>query len=214
MNILQQILIASGIRKTQQTFLTTLLTLWLVIPGRVNYANLSRFAPQTEKTFRNWFAKPCDFVKLNIEIIRVLQSQKRMGTTLILGSDASFIAKAGKTTAGLAKYWNGSKGQAEQGLELSSITAIDLETRQAITLQVVQTPANFEVGQSRVTHYATQMVSTLKALPVELKQQMKAIAVDAYYTKFNFIDPILKAQESDSHRIAIVGKMRKDANLM
>jgi putative transposase len=57
MNILQQILTTTGIRKTQQTFLTTLLTLWLVIPGRINYANLARFAPQTEKTFRNWFAK-------------------------------------------------------------------------------------------------------------------------------------------------------------
>jgi hypothetical protein len=137
-----------------------------------------------------------------------------MGTTLVLGSDASFISKAGKTTAGLAKYWNGSKGQVEQGLELSITTAIDLETRQAITLSAVQTPATFEAGQSRVTHYATQMVSTLKALLVELKQQIKAIAVDAFYTKFNFIDPILKAQESDSHRMAIIGKMRKDANLM
>jgi putative transposase len=213
MNILQQILTTLGTRKTQSTFLTTLLTLWLVIPGRINYANLARFAPQTEKTFRNWFAKPCDFLKINLGIIRILQDADRMGKTLVLCDDASFIRKAGKATAGIAKYWNGSKAQAEQGLELSNIVATDLQRRQAISLNAVQTPASFEAGQSRVTHYATHMVSTLEAIPNELKKQIKAIAVDAFYTKFNFIDPVLKAQESSEHRIAVIGKMRKDANL-
>ncbi len=65
MSIVERVVKQSGLRRTQSRFLEKLFNLWLAIPGRMNYANLSRFSGQNEKTFRNWFAKAIDFVKLN-----------------------------------------------------------------------------------------------------------------------------------------------------
>lgn len=46
-----------------------------------------------------------------------------------------------------------------------------------------------------------------------MRQQIKAIAVDAFYAKRKFIDPVLKVQNELNCDIAIVGKLRKDADL-
>ena len=213
MQILHQILGELGIRKTQRAFLSKLLSLWLVIPGRINYTNLSRYSDQSEQTFRNWFGKACPHLCINTGIVGVLQKAECMGSTLVLGADASFISKAGKATDGIAKFWNGSIGKVEEGLELSAATLIDLEYRQAIVLNAVQTPASFAEEQSRVTHYAGHIQTTLKTLPEGIRQQIKAIALDAFYAKRKFIDPVLKAQNELGCDIAIVGKLRKDADL-
>jgi putative transposase len=213
MGILQQVLSESGIGRVQRAFMSHLLGLWLVIPGGINYVNMQRYSPHSEQTFRNWFAKGCEHQTINTEIISKLQAAGRMGKTLVLGGDASFIRKAGKATAGIAKFWNGSVAKAQSGLELSAATVIDLEYRQAVVLKAVQTPANFAQEESRVSHYAGHIKTTLKAMPANLRKQIKAIVVDAYYTKQRFIDSVLLAQSELGCDMAIVGKLRKDANL-
>lgn len=213
MQILHQVLEGLGIRKTQSAFLRGLMSLWLAIPGRINYSNLERYSNQSEQTFRNWFSKPCPHLLINTGIVEVLQRAECMGSTLVLGGDASFIRKAGKATPGIAKFWNGSIGKVEEGLELSAAALIDLEYRQAIVLNAVQTPASFAEEQSRVTHYAEHIQTTLKTLPQGIRQQIKAIALDAFYTKRKVIDPVLEAQKELGCDIAIVGKLRKDADL-
>ena len=82
--------------------MNVLLTLWLAIPGRINYANLERFSHLNEKTFRNWFVKPFEFTSIHTDLVQTLQTRNRMGTRLILAIDASNNRKAGKHTPGIA----------------------------------------------------------------------------------------------------------------
>jgi len=213
MGILPQILSEMGMGRAQRAFMSHLLGLWMVIPGRVNYTNMERYGGHSEQTYRNWFAKSCEHQKINTAIISKLQEAGRMGKTLVLGEDASFISKAGKASCGVAKFWKGSVGKAQSGLELSAATVIDLEYRQAVVLQAVQTPANSNEEDSRVSHYAGHVKTTLKALPADILRQIIAIAVDGYYAKRKFIDPVLQGQRELGCDIAIVGKLRKDANL-
>jgi hypothetical protein len=95
MTILERVLEQLGIRRTQRTFLLQLLRLWLVIPGRINYANLARFSGKSEKTFRNWFRKPFNFLAVNSCLAILAQEQGHLGKTLALVIDSSHIDKRG-----------------------------------------------------------------------------------------------------------------------
>ena len=207
MNILNQILQQSNIRKTQTAFINLLLTVWLAIPGRINYANLERFSTLNEKTFRNWFIKPIPWVQINSNLVQTLQAQQRMGEQLILAIDASNNRKSGKCTPGIAKFWDSKLGKAIPSLEMSCCTLIDLEFRQAIPIHALQTPATTPTDESRVTHYATHLETTFKALPEGLKQQVKCVVGDAFYSKKQFVDRVV------NQGLVFVGKLRTDANL-
>jgi DDE superfamily endonuclease len=207
MTILNQILTLAGIRKTQATFLNTLLVLWLAIPGRINYANLERFSNFNEKTYRNWFAKPVPWIALNTSLVQTLQSQQRMGTTLIIGIDASNNRKAGKHTHGIAKFWDSKQGKAVSSLEISCCTLIDLEYRQAIPIHALQTPAELPEDESRATHYAKHLETSYTALPELMKKQIKCAVGDAFYSKKSFVDRVIECG------LCFVGKLRTDANL-
>lgn len=104
MVILEGVLLELSIRKTQRVFLMLLVQLWLVIPGRINYANLARFSGKSEKTFRSWFGKPFDFLVVNGCLVRLAQEAGYLGKTLALVIDSSHICKSGKHTPGLGKY--------------------------------------------------------------------------------------------------------------
>lgn len=207
MTILNQILTLVGIRKTQATFLNTLLTLWLAIPGRINYANLERFGQINEKTYRNWFVKPVPWIALNTSLVQILQSQERMGRTLVIGIDASNNRKAGKHTHGVAKFWDSKQGKAVSSLEISCCTLIDLEYRQAIPIHALQTPAQLPEDESRVTHYAKHLETSYSALPESIKKQIKSVVGDAFYAKKSFVDSVVAIG------LCFVGKLRTDANL-
>ena len=207
MTILNQTLQATGIRKTQTAFLNILFTLWLAIPGRINYANLERFSTLNEKTFRNWFEKPVEWVHVNANLVRALQAKTRMGKRLILTIDATSNRKAGKCTPGLAKFWDSKLGKATLSLELSCCTLIDLEYRQAIPIHALQTPAVLPVDTSRVAHYAGHVQDVLGTLYPNVQAQIACVVGDAYYAKRTFVDGVTRAGKH------FVSKLRSDANL-
>ena len=207
MTILNQTLQATGIRKTQTAFLNILFTLWLAIPGRINYANLERFSHLNEKTFRNWFKKPVEWVHVNANLVRVLQTKTRMGNRLILAVDATSNRKAGKCTPGLAKFWDSKLGKATLSLELSCCTLIDLEYRQAIPVHALQTPSVLLEGESRVDHYTGHVQDVLGTLYPDVRAQIVCVVGDAYYAKRTFVDGVTRAGKH------FVSKLRSDANL-
>ena len=207
MNILNQVLTKLNLRKTQTAFLQLLCTLILAIPSRINYANLERFSHRNEKTFRNWFVKPLDWVHVTTSLVQTLQASNRMGKRLILGIDCSNLRKAGQHTPGLAKFWDSKLAKAIPSLELSCCTLIDLEYRQPIPVHAVQTPSIMIEGQSRVDHYTNHAEKVLEALPSALRDQIECVVADAYYTKKTWVDGIVRAGQN------FVGKLRVDANL-
>ncbi len=220
MNILNQVLTKLNLRTTQTAFLQLLCTVILAIPSRINYANLERFSHLNEKTFRNWFEKPLDWILVTSSLVQTLQTNQRMGKRLILGVDCTNLRKAGKRTPGLAKFWDSKLGKAIPSLELSCCTLIDLEYRQPVPVHALQTPSVLPTGQSRVDHYTNHVQNVLEALPLNLRDQIECIVADAYYAKREqparcclvskkktWVDGIVKAGQT------CVGKLRSDANL-
>jgi DDE superfamily endonuclease len=207
MNILNQVLTNLPIRKTQATFLNLLCALILAIPGRINYANLQRFSHRNEKTYRNWAEKPIEWVHIAAGVVQTLQSQERMGSRFILGTDCTALRKAGKHTPGIAKFWDSKLGKAVPSLELSCCTLIDLEHRQAIPVHALQTPNVLPAGESRVDHYVGHVQDVLGTLPGSVRAQVQCVVGDAYYSKKTFVDGVNRAG------FAFVGKLRVDANL-
>ena len=52
-----------------------------------------------------------------------------------------FFFKSGKQTEGKGYFYNGVAGRAEQGLEISVISLVEVETHISYSLSVQQTPA-------------------------------------------------------------------------
>ena len=86
--------------KPRRNFMAELFETLLRVHGKANYLNLSRYSPYDEKTFRGNAQKPFTFEALNQDIIRKTQS-----SSSILAGDC--IAKSGKHTFGLGRFWNG-----------------------------------------------------------------------------------------------------------
>jgi hypothetical protein len=124
------------------------------------------------------------------------------GSPKIVAADASYISKAGKHTDGLGKFWNGCKGKSEKGLEISTIAVVDLLANTAYALDTRQTMGESE--DSRTEQYAAQIID---CLPHFLQLGITHLAVDGYYSKQNFLNPV---SNSGLH---VVGKLRKDAQL-
>ncbi|MBD1821236.1 hypothetical protein H6F51_01715 [Cyanobacteria bacterium FACHB-DQ100] len=91
----------------------TLFTTIVVVCGKVNFSNLSRYSDLNEKTYRRQYEHSFDFVELNLSIVEV---SLETGQGLLGVMDSSFIRKSGKTTLGLDWYYNGSASQAEKGV--------------------------------------------------------------------------------------------------
>jgi len=90
----------------------------LLVCGKVNFTNLSRYSSLNEKTYRRQFGEEVDFARLNAALIEsaVAQPDARLAVM-----DCSFIRKSGKATFGLDHYWNGCNRRVERGLEVSLV---------------------------------------------------------------------------------------------
>ncbi len=109
----------------------------LLVFGKVNFTNLSRYSDICEKTYRRHYAQPFNFPALNAQLIAAAIPATRPQIAAI---DCSFIPKSGKKTYGVDWFYNGSASRTEKGLEISVIAVIDVNVHQGYTLSVQQTP--------------------------------------------------------------------------
>jgi hypothetical protein len=105
--------------------------------GRVNFTNLSRYSPLSERTYRRQFEQDFAFVQLNQHTITAAIAKPEEAIGAI---DCSFIPKSGKATYGVDWFYNGNANGSEKGLEISLIAVIDVAAHQGYTLSVQQTP--------------------------------------------------------------------------
>ncbi len=108
----------------------------LTAHGKINFRNLSRYSPLSQKTYSRQFAKPFEFVAFNRAVIN--ESLGRESERIIV-LDASFVSKSGKQTYGLDYFWNGCHRRSEKGLEVSSVAIVDVLRNTGFTLSVRQT---------------------------------------------------------------------------
>ena len=143
MNVMESILQQMpGISQPQKKFLITLFSTILLVYGKVNFTNLSRYSCLSEKTYRRYFLKSFNFPQFNQYF---LDKALNFEHTVIAVIDCSFLIKSGKKTDGKAYFYNGVAGKSEQGLEISVISIVELETRLSYSLSVQQTPSRPQI---------------------------------------------------------------------
>ena len=138
-SILQQM---PGISQPQKKFLITLFSTILLVYGKVNFTNLSRYSYLSEKTYRRHFLKSFNFPQFNQYF---LESALNPEHTVIAVIDCSFLRKSGKKTDGKGYFYNGVAGKSEQGVEISVISIVEIESRLSYSLSVQQTPSRPQI---------------------------------------------------------------------
>jgi len=156
----------------QRKFLLHLLQLWLGMNGRHNFVNMARYGDFVESTYRNNFARPVNFLGMNLELVR-----DNLSKDLILAFDPSFLPKSGKCTDGTGRFWSGCAGKAKRGMEFSGIAAVDLEDKTALHLLAIQTVERHG-EESLLDYYA----SILTINQEKLSKVSKYVVADAYFS--------------------------------
>jgi hypothetical protein len=195
-----------GLSQPQRKFLATLFVTILVLRGRVNFRNLSRYCDYSERTIARQFRAPFDWPDFHQ---RVLMTALDPRAELVSAHDASFIPKSGKHTFGLGHFFNGCASRAERGLEMSTLAVVDVTRRCAFTLAVAQTPPGEEATQTaqeetRVDFYKQQLHAHRPRWPPSIKYH----CVDGYYAKKKYSDEVVGL---DLHAIT---KLRSDADCL
>lgn len=225
-SILQQM---PGISQPQKKFLITLFSTILLAYGKVNFTNLSRYSCLSEKTYRRHFLKSFNFPQFNQYFLKEALNPEH---TIIAVIDCSFLRKSGKKTDGKAYFYNGVAGKSEQGLEISVISIVEIETRLSYSLSVQQTPSRPQIKPAkktpknqnnkgskkprkkqdfqsskpditRVDDYAQHLNNTRSFFP----NSVRYLVADGYYYRSKFWEAVRE------FNLDFIGKLRVDANL-
>jgi hypothetical protein len=202
-DILQQ---SPGLGQPQRKFLATLFVTILVLRGRVNFRNLSRYCDYSARTIARPFREPFDWPDFHQ---RVLMTALDSHSALVSAHDASFIPKSGKQTFGLGHFFNGCASRAERGLEISTLAVVEVTRRCAFTLAVSQTPPGeeptpAEPEATRVDFYTQQLRAHRHRLPSAVTYH----CVDGYYAKKRYLDEVVRLE------LHAITRLRSDADCL
>jgi hypothetical protein len=194
----------SNISKPQRKFLVILFSTIMVLRGRMNFRNLSRYSDLSEISFLRNFRKAFDFHEFNHRLIEetIPSHHHKIGAL-----DCSYVPKSGKNSYGIDQFWSGQASRAKKGQEISLLSIVDLDYHTAYSLSVTQTPASSEIGkgdENRIDFYLKQLKDSQSYLQ---QQGVKHIATDGFYSKKRFIEG---TTDLGFH---LMGKLRDDANL-
>ena len=117
-DVLEQMTHLQRLSLPQQKFLQMLLSTILIVRGKVNFLNLSRYCAVSERTLRRHFRREWDWPLFNALLVAQAVPPE---ATQVVALDASFVKKSGKKTYGLGWFFNGCSGRAEKGLEVSLV---------------------------------------------------------------------------------------------
>jgi hypothetical protein len=84
--------------------LLTLLPTLVLVFGKANFTNMSRYSDKSERTYRHQYSKDFNFTGLNAEVIKAATV---LASVLIAVMDCSFIPKSGKQTPWIDYFYNG-----------------------------------------------------------------------------------------------------------
>jgi hypothetical protein len=194
----------SSLKMPQRKFMEALFAVLMYLPTRLNLRNVSRYLHMSEKTVSRWFAKSFDFVQFNQ---LALKNVTDSGHELIIAIDACFMRKSGKKTYGIDRFWNGSAGQAEKGLEFSEIALVDVTHNTAYHLSALQTAADDDKNDPDYTRIDQYVAHIKKEIECLIRLKIKHIVMDAFYAKQKMIEGITKLG------LQAIGKLRHDSAL-
>lgn len=195
----------SEIKKPQRDFLVHTLVLFLSIRSRINFLQLERHSKGVykESTYRLQFEQYFDFAQFNTHL-----AQAHGSGHFVLGFDPSYIRKSGKKSEQTGKYWSGCSQRREWGLEAGVFSAIDVDNHTAFHIDAIISPNNKSCQDKDISlleHYVNAVYWSAE----KLEKLSRYLAVDAYFTKKEFILPIL--ERTNLH---IIGRWRDDPDFM
>ena len=194
--------LTTKLNKSFKSFLMETLILYLVIPGRINFLQLGRYGKSCEQRFRQNFSKDFDWLEFNLSLSdRVLTGDRKA-----IAIDPSYISKSGKNTPWIGYFWSGAAGQAKRGLEILGVGLIDVDNKDCISLQAVQTPDR-QTLESRDANLIDWYLLVLKSMREKLHRASRHVVADAYFAKNNFVTGL---QEM---KFDLVSRFRDDAAL-
>ena len=193
-----------GINKAFKDFLVNTLLLYIILPRKINFTQLEIFGDYCEKTYRQNFSKPFDWVKLNLELCR---SVFATGDRKAIAIDPCYISKSGKQTYGIGRFWSCVAQQAKHGLEILGIGMIDIDKKDCVAIKAMQTPSPkslSECGLTLVQWYLNRILS----LRDQLILHSRYIVADSYFAVNEFANGLKSAG------FHLVSRFRSDATLM
>ena len=190
-----------SLNKWRRDFLIEIFMLYLIIPGRINFTQMSRYSKYCEQRFRNQFKEKFDFMNYNTSLITPY-----VGSRTAISFDPSHIEKSGKKTPYLGSFWSGSDQNTKKGLEIAQIALIDIDLNQSFHLEAVQTVPVKTLKQADLSlsdWYAHSIISRKQ----ELQKITKIVVADAFFSKITFVQPLM------NEGFYVISKLRDDANL-
>ena len=186
------------IGKWQSDFLQENFDLQCKMRGRHNFLNMCRYSDFNEGTFHNNYGKDFDFFEFNRILIK-----KYCSIECINAFDPSHISKSGKHTPGVGYYWSGCAGRNKWGLEIGGFASVDIINNTAMQLIADQTLSEGDYS-TLLVYYAALVCFHAE----NLKKVSKYLAVDAYFSRFPFINEVCATG------LEIVSRFRDDADLL
>ncbi|HPD85790.1 MAG TPA: transposase [Proteiniphilum sp.] len=194
--------LTTKLNKSFKSFLMETFILYLVIPGRINFLQLGRYGKSCEQRFRQNFSKDFDWLEFNLSLSdRILTGDRKA-----IAIDPSYITKSGKNTPWIGYFWSGAAGQAKRGLEILGVGLIDVDNKDCISLQAVQTPDR-QTLESRDANLIDWYLLVIKSMRDKLHRTSRYVVADAYFAKNNFVTGL---QEM---KFDLVSRFRDDAAL-
>ena len=195
--------LTTKLNKSFKSFLMETLVLYMVIPGRINFLQLGRYGKSCEQRFRQNFSKDFDWLEFNLSLSeRVLTSNRKA-----IAIDPSFISKSGKKTSWISYFWSGTASRTQRGLEILGVGLIDIDAKDCIHLQTVQTPDSHTL-ESRNVNLLDWYLLMVKSMQDKLHEASRYIVADAYFSKNSFAVG-LQAMKFD-----LISRFRHDAILL
>src|SRR5690606_20810295 len=123
-----------------------------------------------------------DWLEFNLSLSdRVLTGDRKA-----IAIDPSYITKSGKNTPWIGYFWSGAAGQAKRGLEILGVGLIDVDNKDCISLQAVQTPDR-QTLESRDANLIDWYLLVIKSMREKLHRASRHVVADAYFAKNNFV---------------------------
>lgn len=209
--ILTDLLNRTGWNKPQQQFVLTLITTILVVCGKVNFTNLSRYSNRCERTYRRHFHQGLGLEGINQGLIEQVRNATSEQIAVV---DCTFINKSGRQTYGLDWFYDSKNQRAEKGLEWSVVAIVDVEQNTGYTLSAQQTEAGLsetakaetskeEYRGNRVDFYLGHLAYCLNFFP----SWVRYVVADGFYSKYKWVEGVVQMS------LHAIGKLRTDANL-
>ncbi len=196
-SIIKETLLSMGISNVwQSTFMTHIFMLFLSLRGRYNFSNMARYGIYSETTYRTHFAHEFDFLDFNTHLINLSCPSPK-----IVVFDPSFIRKSGIHTIGVGKYWSGCASKATRGLELGSFASVEVAHKTSMHLIAEQTILDKD---DDLMGWYIQLFRTHSS---NLKKLSSILAVDAYFSKKNYVDAVVE------QGMTVVSRLRYDARM-